>query len=121
MCVIIYDQNKRQRHALSQIIQSIYRENNCNKEIYCFDDSKKVLEHAKIKPIETAFISMNDRLGKGFFLARNLNRYDSDINLIAMSDELLYEKELMQMHISGYIIGNRTSQKVRDELDNLRH
>lgn len=121
MCVIIYDQNKRQRHALSQIIQSIYRESDNNKDIYCFGDSDKVLEHARSKPIDTAFISMNDRFGKGYFLARNLKKNYSRINLIAMADEMLYMDELSQIHISGYIIGDRTSQKVRNELDNLRY
>lgn len=121
MCVIIYDQNKRQRHALSQIIEQLYRESDSRKKIYCFDDSDKVMEHARNETVETAFISMNDRLGKGFFLARNLNRFNSRINLIVMADELLYANELKQMHISGYIIGDRTRQKVIDELDNLRY
>lgn len=79
------------------------------------------MEHARNETVETAFISMNDRLGKGFFLARNLNRFNSRINLIVMADELLYANELKQMHISGYIIGDRTRQKVIDELDNLRY
>lgn len=121
MCVVIYDYNKKRQKELSDIIYKIYDEKNCDVDIRCFDRKDDVINLTGCEPVEMAFISMDDTKGDGYFLADRLKKANSQMNLIAMSDELRYGRELLQMHVSGYIIGARTREKVLDELDNLRY
>ena len=99
----------------------VYKEDNCDIDLYSFDDPDKAVMCATDGTIETAFISMEDKEGHGFYLAKRLKKIDPQINLISMADKLRYGHELIKLRISGYIIGKRTREKILDELDNSRN
>lgn len=90
-------------------------------KIKSFDDAQKAFLHTQENHIEAAFISMEDKYGHGFFLAKRLKKGNPRLNLIPMSKEPRFENELVNMHISGYLTGNYTRQKVQAELENLRY
>ena len=121
MSVLIYDENKQKRYAMEELIRQLNLENSDDVDIFSFDDPEKALDYAGQDDVETAFISMDDKQGRGLFLAKRLKKLDSDMNLIPMAEKLKYGQELISLHVSGYILGDRTREKVLDELDNLRY
>lgn len=119
LSILIYDEDRQQRIKTAHIIMQVYKEDNCDIDLYSFDDPEKAMACASDGAIETAFISMEDKYGRGFYLAKKLKNLDPQINLISMAKELRFGHELINLRISGYILGDRTKEKIVDELDNL--
>ena len=121
MCILVYDEDKKQRIATVRMIEQANREADYETDVYSFDDPGRMIECARNDYVDVAFISMEDRLGKGLFLARHLKEEAPGINLIPMSEKLRFGKELLNLRVSGFILGERTKDKVLDELMNLRY
>lgn len=121
MCILIYEEDRKKRLMLERTIIQYEGKSEQAINVKSFDDAQKALLHAQQNHVETAFISMEDRFGHGFFLAKRLKKKHPQLNLIPMSTEPRFETELMNMHISGYLIGNCTKGKVFEELENLRY
>lgn len=121
LSILIYDENSKLRMKTADIITEAYKEDNCDVELYSFDNPDEAVLCATDGSIETAFISVEDKLGRGFYLVRKLKNIDPQINLISMASKLRFGHELINLRISGYILGERTKEKILDELDNFRN
>lgn len=121
MCILIYEEDWKKRVTLERMITQYERKNEMVTQIKSFSDAQKAFSHAQENHIEAAFISMEDKFGHGFFLAKRLKKKNPQLNLIPMSKEPRFEKELVNMHISGYLTGAYTKDKVQEELNNLRY
>lgn len=121
MCILIYEEDRKKRLKLERTIMQYEHKNDFVVKVKSFDDAQEALLHAQQNQVEAAFISMEDRYGHGFFLAKRLKKKNPHLNLIPMSMEPRFEKELMNMHISGYLTGLCTKGKILEELENLRY
>lgn len=121
MCVLIYEEDWKRRQLLEQHIARYRSQDNGRLQVKSFNNPQKALAHARDNPVMAAFISMEDKFGHGFFLARHLKKENPRLNLIPMADEPRFERELIGMCVSGYLIGDCTREKVKKELDNLRY
>ncbi len=121
MSILIYDENHRQRFMMEQIVKQVGKDTEYDMDVYSCDNPEKALKHAGEDDVDTAFISVEDKLGRGFFLAKKLKKLNPEINLIPMAQEVKFGQEFIKLRVSGYILGERTKQKVMDELDNLRY
>lgn len=119
LAILIYDEDKRLRRATSNIIMQLYKKNNDYVDIYSFDNPENAMKCVSDGSVEIVFISLDDKFGRGFYLAKKLKKYDSEINLITMAQELKYEPELIKLRISGYIVGDRTEEKILNEINNI--
>ena len=59
--------------------------------------------------------------GKGFFISRNLKLENERLNVVALCEDYKYLSEFWKYHMSGYVLGEPTREKVEEELDNLRY
>lgn len=121
MCILIYEEDWKRRLELERTITQYKKENELIAQVVGFNDAQKAFLHAQENHVETAFISMEDKFGHGFFLAKRLKKKNPQLNLIPMSEELRFEEELMKMHVSGYLTEPYTKEKVQYELENLRY
>lgn len=99
----------------------VFKEDNCDIDLYSFDDPDEAFMCATDGSIETAFISVEDKQGRGFYLTQRIRSIDPQINLISMASRLRFGHELINLRISGYILGERTKEKILDEIDNFRN
>lgn len=121
MCIMVYEENRHNRRKLKKIFEELYKIQKYEEEVYFFRESDPALLCAETRSVAAVFISMEDSKGRGFFLARKLRDLDRKLNLIPMASSLIYAKELVSMHVSGYLLGDITTDKVWDELENLRY
>ncbi len=121
LSILIYDEDSKLRMKTADIIMQVYKEDDCDIELYSFDDPDKAVLCAADGSIETAFISVEDKSGRGFYLTKKLRKLDPQINLISMASRLRFGQELISLRISGYILGERTKEKIMEELDNFRN
>lgn len=49
-----------------------------------------------------------------------MRKHVSQVNIIAMAENSVYVINCCKIHVSGYIGGDVTKEKVLDELDHLR-
>lgn len=119
LAILIYEEDKRLRKTTANIIMQLYNCDSNDVDIYSFDNPDSAIRCANDGCIETAFISMDDKFGRGFYLAKRMKNMDSEIKLITMANELRFEPELTRLKINGYIIGDRTKDKIEKEINNL--
>lgn len=70
---------------------------------------------------QAAFISVQHKDGRGYFLIKKLKLLAPRTNVIAVSETYRFEAELMKLRISGYITEGITREKVLDEMEHLRY
>ena len=121
LSILIYDEDRTLRLKTADIIMQVFKEDDCEIDLYSFDDPDKAVLCATDGSIETAFISVDDKQGRGFYLTQRLRSIDPQINLISMASRLRFGQELINLRISGYIVGERTKEKILDEIDNFRN
>lgn len=121
MCIIVYEENRHNRKRLKKIFAQLQQYENVKDTIYFFDESEQALLCAESGKVVAAFVSVQDSKGHGYFLTKRLRSLDRRLNLIPMAESLLYAKELVAMHVSGYLLGEVTKDKVIEELENLRY
>ena len=117
MSYLIYEPERRKREKLIGILQEL-----CDDEpIHCISSREEGVPYLEEEWIEAAFISWQENSGKGFFLSKNLREKYNRLNVIALCEDYKYLPEFWKYHMSGYVIGDPTKEKVEEELDNLRY
>lgn len=118
MSILVYEEDRTKRYKLKMILQELCADDEVM-QIYDAQDEKNALEYAEEHHIDVAFISWDIR--QGLFLAEKLKDRIGRLNIIVMSEKYQYEEEFWKWHLSGYIAGEITQEKVAQELDNLRY
>ena len=121
MSFLVYEKDERKEKKLVRILKQLSKEIGENVPIYCVKDKEEALHRLETEKIKAAFISWEDPWGHGLFLAEALLKKECRVNVIAMSQETRYMREFWKWHVSGYITGKVTREKVLEELDNLRN
>ncbi len=115
--IVIYDEDVKAGNELYDIVlQSAPADT-----VYTFSVADTLYEFAKVQHIEVAFINVDDRKGKGIFLAGRLKKLQPRINFIFISKDVIYDRMAFEIRVSGYIMSVPTFENVKDELSNLRY
>lgn len=115
--IVIYDENVVAGIRLYNIVMQSAPGDNVQR----FCTSEQLYEYAEHNYINVAFISVDDKKGRGVFMASNLKKLFPRINLVFLSEKMLYDKVAIQLRVSGYITSQPTKEMVEDELMCLRY
>lgn len=89
--------------------------------LHTFSTPSQLLAFAADIPGDVAFLDIRMGGMTGIELARRLKATAPAINIIFVTGYDEYARDAMSMHASGYLIKPVTADKVRAELDDLRH
>ena len=90
-------------------------------EITACENGEEALEAASRASYAIAFLDIEMPDMNGVALARRLKEWQPGINLIFSTAHPQYTDRAMDLHASGYILKPVTEEKIRRELDDLRH
>lgn len=118
MGILVYEEDWAKRYKLKNVLQEICADDE-TVQIYYAKNESDALKYAEENYIDVAFISWDAQ--QGLFLAEKLQERIYKLNIIIMAEKYQYEEEFWKWHLSGYIVGDATQEKVLHELDNLRY
>ena len=90
-------------------------------EVAGFRRGDLAMEYASKMPIDVAFLDIEMRGENGLELAKKLKDLYPNINIIFTTGYGEYAGEAFRMHASGYVMKPATPEKIRKELEELRH
>ena len=102
-------------------LENAIREAEPSAEVYGFGRAGEALEFFRENVCDIAFLDIQMRNISGIGLAKQLKVINPGLNIIFTTGYSEYMGDAFDMHASGYLLKPITSQKVRQELDNLRH
>lgn len=120
MNIIIYEEDLRRRLKLKQILSQLY-DGNPKVKVSSIHNEEEGFINMEREYIDVAFISWEDQNGSGQFLSEKLKKKEYRLNIIVMSQQYKYIEEFWKWHMSGYITGEFTREKILKELRNLRY
>lgn len=89
-------------------------------ELFCFSEANSILEFAKEKDCEVAFLDISIPGMTGIELAKELKKIQPKLNIIFVTGYSEYAGEAFSLRASGYVLKPVTADAVREELNNLR-
>ena len=86
-----------------------------------FRDAEDALEAPDAAQADVAFIDVDLPGMNGIDAAKLLEERNPNLNIVFVTGHSTYMKDALDMHASGFISKPVSAEKVRDELDHLRH
>ena len=117
MKILAVDDERLALQLLTETVHNVLP----NAEIFSCGKVHEVMDCVKENTFEIAFLDIRMRAITGLELARRLKGIQPKINIIFVTGYNEYTGEAMQLHASGYIEKPVTEEKVRREVDDLRH
>lgn len=117
MIVYAVDDKKMPLEALCDAI----RKAEPGAELHCFRTSEDALQTLGETPCDVAFLDINLPGMNGIELAKEMKIRCPEINIIFATGYNQYASSALELHCSGYLMKPITPEKVRRELDDLRH
>ena len=90
-------------------------------EILCHESSLTALAAARKKMIDIAFLEADMPELDGLLLGQYLRDLNPQINLIYFTDSPEHGYDALKLHASGYILKPAETDRMKEELDDLRH
>ncbi len=90
-------------------------------EIDLFGSSAKLIESARKKKYDIAFLDIQMPGYSGIELAKVMKETNNSLNIIFVTGYDGYESKAMELFASGYVKKPATKEKIRIQLDNLRY
>lgn len=106
--------------ALEMLVEAI-KDAEKNAEVKDFTKPSQLLEYAKENKSDIAFLDIHMRGMNGVELAKKLKELNPKINIIFVTSYDQYTANALQLRASGYIMKPVTSDRVKEELENLRY
>lgn len=117
MKIVAVDDKKLTLEALADAI----KKTEPTAQLYCFRSGSEALAFEEIADCDVAFLDIEMPEINGITLAKELKFINPYINIIFATGYGEYMGEAIELHCSGYLMKPITSEKVRRELDDLRH
>ena len=89
--------------------------------LFPFSDPLKAEAKARETSMDVAFLDISMRGMSGLDLSKRLTGLKRDTNIIMTTGYNEYMEDAFAQHVSGYIMKPVTLEKVKNELQNLRH
>lgn len=86
-----------------------------------FQYGNEVLEFVECHQCDIAFLDIKMRGMDGISLAKKLKIINPQINIIFTTGYSEYASDAFELHASGYVMKPVTPDKIKNEIDNLRH
>ncbi len=115
MVVFAIDDERLARELLVEAIKDNLEE----AEIYDYADAEAALADVDSKKPNIIFTDINMPMMNGLEFVRRLKTINNKVNIIFVTGYSEYTRDAISLHASGYVTKPVTSQKVKDELDNL--
>lgn len=106
--------------VLENLVEAI-KEVQPHAKIFNFTSPIKALDFCKEHPCDIAFIDIEMGVMNGIDFAKKLKIIHPLVNLIFATGYLDYSLDAFELHASGYLIKPITPEKIKEELENLRH
>ncbi|MDO4486817.1 MAG: response regulator [Bacillota bacterium] len=106
--------------ALEGLVDAI-REAEPAAEIHSFCKGAKALEFYRQTPCDVAVLDIQVWDMNGVDLAKQMKLINPQVNIIFATGYGDYRAEAFDMHASGYLVKPITPEKIRTEMENLRH
>ena len=107
-------------NALSILSRAI-EEATPDAELRCFSSPFELLDAAKVRMCDVAFLDVQMPGMNGVTLAEHLKELHPKVNIIFATGYGEYKGTAMDLRASGYIMKPADAEDVREELQNLRH
>ena len=117
MNIIAVDDEKLGLESLISAINKASTDSN----VIGFRDSDEVISYVKENEVDVAFLDIQMRGITGIDLAKELKSINPKINIVFETGFDTYQQDAFSMHASGYVLKPITPEKVKIELENLRH
>ena len=117
MEIIVVDDEKM---ALENM-QAILAREIPDAQVRFFRKPKEALEHVEQEHCDIAFLDVEMREMTGVELAQQIKEISPYTNIVFTTGYAEYAGKAMELHASGYILKPVTEEKIRIELENLRH
>lgn len=115
--ILAVDDERLALQLLTDAIQAVLPK----AEVFAFSKPGEALSCARENRCDIAFLDVRMRSMTGLELARKLKGLCPRINIIFVTGYSEYVGEAMQLHASGYLEKPVTAEKVRREVEDLRH
>ena len=117
MVIIAADDEKLALECLTDAIREVVPDG----EIHSFRNPEETLTFAKEHSCDIAFLDIEMRGTNGIELAKKMKLINPKINIIFTTGYSDYMGDAFSLHASGYIMKPVTPEKIRAEMENLRH
>lgn len=117
MRIIALDDEKIALEGMMDIMKEVVPD----AEVHGFRNSSEALEYALANQCQIAFLDIEMAGMNGINLAKRLKLQTPDINIIFTTGYSEYTKDAFDLHASGYILKPVTEEKIRREIEDLRH
>lgn len=117
MRILLVDTDKKILEKTKEHVSSLLP----NAEILSHESSLTALAAARKKKIDIAFLETEMPEMDGLLLGRYLRDINPQINLIYQTEKAEHGYDAFRLHASGYILKPADSDRMKEELDDLRH
>ena len=117
MRILAVDSSRSSLDQLTEYILALYPD----EEIHSFESSLEALAMARTEEIDIAFLTVSMPELNGLDLGQYLVELYPLINLIFLAEDREHGYDALALHASGYILQPVTQEKVKRELEDLRH
>ena len=117
MRVMLVDADNKNLAKLEKMTKELLPE----AEIISFDDPLNALAKARTEEIDISFLNTNMPELNGIELGVYLKELNPFMNIIFISQSKDYGFDAMQLHASGYMLSPISSDRIKDELAELRY
>ncbi len=107
-------------HALSEIEHAVLAIAE-NASMACFMEAAEALDYARTTRVDVAFLDIEMNEMNGLFLAKHLKDIYGGTNIIFVTGYNQYVLNAFALHASGYVLKPINPERVKNELENLRH
>ena len=117
MNILLVDDEELQLLKLKNICMKLFP----NDELLCYTNPKKAYDDNINNKIDIAFLDIEMPVINGISLAKKLKRINPITNIIFVTAYNNYALDAYSIHASGYILKPVTENKIKEEINNLRH
>lgn len=117
MVILAVDDERLALENLAGVIRKVCD----NAEVYPFLKAKDALIFAEENVCDVAFLDIEMREINGIDLAKELKRYNPQINIVFTTGYSEYATQAFDLRASGYVMKPVTEEKIKTELEDLRH
>lgn len=90
-------------------------------EVRSFNDPAEALEVLSDFIPDVVFLDIEMRTANGVEVAKQIKALNEKVNIIFVTGYSKYMGDAFDLHASGYVLKPVTKEKIKKELDNLRH